>query len=448
MQTVQSSENTEGAPASNAAAILGGEPAPRGRDEVTEALLMSATRLFAESGIEGTSVREVAARAGVNHALVFRHFGSKAQLARTVLDRLLDELLRHLEGAGLDPKSLTALGEGVAQRDVLWKLLTRAVLDGEVDFVSERRFPEIDALVAGLERATASAPFTDRVSARMILLVILSGALGWELVDPVLAETVGTPGETPARRRELARSSFLSLLGLVPRDALRLTPEEVQPEPPRLASVPKPRPSVRVCDPPGDGPPRGRDQVVRALMEAAMPRLAARGPAAVSVREIANAAGVNHALVFRHFGSKEGLVQAVWERVAEDLASRVVGGPETPDLGAVVESIAEDRILWQLAARALLDGGADAIAAVRYHFVDAMVAAAASGQRGGLLPAEIPPRLLVGMVVATGLGFLVFHPVLEPLLGLPAQAPEQTRRDVREAIATLLGWPAPEGASA
>ena len=50
--------------------------------------MLAATRdLVAERGPDGFSVRDIAARAGVNHALVHRHFGTKAD----VLEQMLAE---------------------------------------------------------------------------------------------------------------------------------------------------------------------------------------------------------------------------------------------------------------------------------------------------------------------------------------------------------------------
>jgi len=132
------------------AGVGDGEKAPRGRDAVVEALIEAARGLFAERGIEGASVREIASAAGVNHALVFRHFGSKQRLARAVLDGLLDDLLAAFREAGVNPAALAALGEGIADREELWKLLTRVVLDGEIDFLTERSFPEIARVVAAV----------------------------------------------------------------------------------------------------------------------------------------------------------------------------------------------------------------------------------------------------------------------------------------------------------
>jgi AcrR family transcriptional regulator len=49
------------------------------------ALLDAAAELFAERGYDRTTVREIAARAGVNQALLFRYFGTKDALFATVV---------------------------------------------------------------------------------------------------------------------------------------------------------------------------------------------------------------------------------------------------------------------------------------------------------------------------------------------------------------------------
>ena len=49
-------------------------------------ILAVATRLFARQGFSGTTTREIAEKAGVNEALVFRHFPSKEELYWDVLE--------------------------------------------------------------------------------------------------------------------------------------------------------------------------------------------------------------------------------------------------------------------------------------------------------------------------------------------------------------------------
>jgi len=64
-----------------------------------------------------------------------------------------------------------------------------------------------------------------------------------------------------------------------------------------------------------------------ALITAGSQLFAVHGPADVSIRQIAEAAGCSHTLVGRHFGSKSGLERAVVERLIQQLPARVEGIP-------------------------------------------------------------------------------------------------------------------------
>jgi len=57
------------------------------RAERREQLLTAATRAFARSGFAATSLEDIAAEAGVTAVILYRHFDSKADLYRAVLDR-------------------------------------------------------------------------------------------------------------------------------------------------------------------------------------------------------------------------------------------------------------------------------------------------------------------------------------------------------------------------
>ncbi len=54
--------------------------------EKREHILITAEALFAEKGFEGTSVRELCAKAGVNVAMVSYYFGSKEQLMEALIE--------------------------------------------------------------------------------------------------------------------------------------------------------------------------------------------------------------------------------------------------------------------------------------------------------------------------------------------------------------------------
>jgi AcrR family transcriptional regulator len=57
-----------------------------------ELLEHAAARLFAERGYEKTTVEQICAAAGVSKPMLYRHFESKRELARRLLERRRDEL--------------------------------------------------------------------------------------------------------------------------------------------------------------------------------------------------------------------------------------------------------------------------------------------------------------------------------------------------------------------
>ncbi len=62
-----------------------------GVDQTRLRILAAARELYAEKGTRGTTTREVADRAGVNEATVFRHFGTKGQLLLAMLEHYSGE---------------------------------------------------------------------------------------------------------------------------------------------------------------------------------------------------------------------------------------------------------------------------------------------------------------------------------------------------------------------
>ncbi len=73
-----------------------------------EQLLDVGRALFAERGYDGTSVEEIALRAGVSKPVVYEHFGGKEGLYAVVVDREVQQLLTSFTAAltGDSPKQL------------------------------------------------------------------------------------------------------------------------------------------------------------------------------------------------------------------------------------------------------------------------------------------------------------------------------------------------------
>ena len=84
------------------------------RAERREQLIDVARALFAERGLEGTSVEEIAAHAGVSKPVVYEHFGGKEGLYAVVVDRevrtLHDAIRTALTTPRANPRALIELG--------------------------------------------------------------------------------------------------------------------------------------------------------------------------------------------------------------------------------------------------------------------------------------------------------------------------------------------------
>ena len=79
-----------------AAAAVKPKPVVRGRMSGAERraqLIDVGRKLFAEKGFDGTSVEEIASKAGVSKPVVYEHFGGKEGLYAVVVDREMQRLL-------------------------------------------------------------------------------------------------------------------------------------------------------------------------------------------------------------------------------------------------------------------------------------------------------------------------------------------------------------------
>lgn len=113
-----------------------------------------ARRLFAEGGYRPTTTRQLARAAGVSDALMYRHFESKDDVLRAVVDQGLAGFaaMREASGVGRDrplAERMTTLGRAFLQ-----------VLEAQVDllvlFVSEHQLLADDARLVGFIDRSAS----------------------------------------------------------------------------------------------------------------------------------------------------------------------------------------------------------------------------------------------------------------------------------------------------
>jgi AcrR family transcriptional regulator len=93
------------------------------RSERREQILAAATSAFARAGFAATSLGDIAAEAGVTRAILYRHFDSKADLYRSVLDRAKQRLDAATGAPEFTDASIDALLGAAADDPAAFRLL-------------------------------------------------------------------------------------------------------------------------------------------------------------------------------------------------------------------------------------------------------------------------------------------------------------------------------------
>ncbi len=158
-----------------------------------------------------------------------------------------------------------------------------------------------------------------------------------------------------------------------------------------------------------------------ALIAAGTELFAEHGPDAVSLRTVAQRAGVNYGLVHRHFGTKEALLKAVTEPqlagLKADLAALPAGPPEVV-LGAVLAAVQKRDAYWRLLARAMLAGQDPNAVQSDFPAADWLNRWLSTPDGRTRLADGVDQRQVLALLMATGLGWMVFEPFLRAVTGL------------------------------
>jgi len=186
-----------------------GRGRPRAGEEIDlDALLQGALEAFAETGYDGTSVRELSRRLGVSHALLIARFGSKEGLWFAAMERALAQLEQSWREVADSPTldDLEALRQGVI-RQVIFTAAHPEVLrimnhEGAIDsprlrFVMDRF---VKPLRPGVERLLSRLVAGGRIrplpyATLHFLAVVGGGAL---FAYPIEATLLGAPAHPDA----------------------------------------------------------------------------------------------------------------------------------------------------------------------------------------------------------------------------------------------------------
>jgi AcrR family transcriptional regulator len=148
-----------------------------------EALLVAAHELFGQGGFEGTTIRDISDRAGVDHALIARYYGSKADLyiAALVAEARGDQPPSQFEGledmadgmvARMDEYGLGPVMQALIRSDTSDQIRQAAQAH------MERRM--VDPMAANMTlHGIDGADLRSEVVASALIGILLGRALGW-----------------------------------------------------------------------------------------------------------------------------------------------------------------------------------------------------------------------------------------------------------------------------
>jgi AcrR family transcriptional regulator len=179
------------------------------------------------------------------------------------------------------------------------------------------------------------------------------------------------------------------------------------------------------------GPHESRPHPRDALVDAAVELFAARGPAAVSVRDVARRADVNPGLVHRHFGSKDALLAAAIERGSTPVLPAALD-TRGFDVAGVTRVVHQQTAVARLIARTIVDGRDITSVRDRFPVLQRRLAEYGRLPRRTGPPGIDDPRTAVALAAALGLGSALWEPHLRSALGIA------TTVDVVPAVTALV----------
>ena len=181
--------------------------------------------------------------------------------------------------------------------------------------------------------------------------------------------------------------------------------------------------------------PRGRDEIIEAILRATEKLLPKHNPSEISLRQIAEAANVNYSLIHRYFGTKENVIMAVHERILSkageqfSTVDRIDG-----NVGVLFKISGENVSRRTLLARAMLDGADPHL--IRHHFaiMQQLIELLRNKKLKTASPSEYDPEILAAFFAALSLGWFFFEPFLLASTGLE----EEDKDKVHNQIVTFL----------
>lgn len=183
-------------------------------DVTRQRILEAADGLFGELGFDATTTRDIAARSGVNKALIHYHFGTKDELLEALLEGYYAKLGEAMRGAlgrrgplaAQVDALLDAYADFLAEHRSFARIVAREVASGRhVQRIVEGTLPLFQLGVGWFERAVPRPPRD--LDATQVLTTVYGMVVTWFNFGEVLRKLTGkdpfSPAALAARKRHV-----------------------------------------------------------------------------------------------------------------------------------------------------------------------------------------------------------------------------------------------------
>lgn len=185
-------------------------------------------------------------------------------------------------------------------------------------------------------------------------------------------------------------------------------------------------------------PTRDRADAESRLIAAAADMLGEVGPRAMSVRAVAERAGVNHGLVHHYFGGKDGLLTAAMSRLVDEHAQFAREMSRGSALPAPL-ALSQDQRYLRAVVRAVLDG--------EMKLATMEIERGVSIPRGALQYAvamrnmetpDVETKAMLAIGMALEMGWAALEPFLFAIAEVSGDEAQEVRDRVRQLTATVV----------
>lgn len=270
-----------------------------------QAIVAAATALFAEQGFRAVSLREIAARAGISHPALLKHFSGREELLAEVARRI-DDAHCH-PTASADPSAeLPFAAQARAQAEAPDALRFFAALTGEASAPSHPLHAVMRERVArvraerrdALERAASAGTLGEGRDSADEAVRLTAAWSGLQLLQQYLPGRVDCATRLAAHQRLLGDPPGRRAPGDERGDAV---------SPPARALPPLVTEDAPVVAP---GYRSGRERRAK-IVDDATALFAREGYGDTSLLDIATRVGVSKSAIYHHFPAKDALLHEV-----------------------------------------------------------------------------------------------------------------------------------------